>query len=266
MATTDWDPEQYAKFEQLRSRPFWDLAALIDTSNPVRTLVDLGCGSGELTAALATQLGATTTTGIDSSPAMLERAAASVSDHICFEPGDIATWTGDNVDIVIANASLQWVPDHAAVMERWVRSLRPGGQIAVQVPANADHPSHTCSAAVAQQEPFLSAFAASGDGTPPPDPVAENVLRPERYSELLYDLGVVDPHVRLQVYPQVMPSSAHVVEWTSGTSLTRFFKRLPDELHAPFVDAYRATLLAEIGEHEPYFYAFKRILMWGRIA
>jgi trans-aconitate 2-methyltransferase len=259
-ATTDWDPDQYAKFEALRSRPFWDLAALIDASAPVGSLVDLGCGSGELTAGLAERLAAGITTGIDSSPAMLERAAASGSDSVTFELGDIGAWTGTGIDVIIANASLQWVPDHAAVLARWVGSLRPGGQIAVQVPANADHPSHTCSSAVAHREPFLSAF----DGAPPPDPVAANVLLPEQYSELLHDLGVIDPHVRLQVYPQLMPSSAHVVEWTSGTSLTRFFTRLPEEMHQPFVDAYRTELLAAIGNHEPYFYAFKRILMCGR--
>lgn len=158
---------------------------------------------------------------------------------------------------------MQWVPDHAAVLERWVCSLRSGGQIAVQVPAHADHPSHTCSSLVAHREPFLSAFGDTGDGTPPPDPVAEHVLPPEQYSELLHDLGVADPHVRLQVYPQVMASSAHVVEWTSGTSLTRFFKRLPTDLHAPFIDAYRTELLDTIGDHEPYVHTFKRILMWG---
>lgn len=265
MATPDWNPEQYAKFESMRSRPFWDLAALIDQTTPISTMVDLGCGSGELTAALSARIEAQTTIGIDASPAMLERAAASASDHVTFEAGDIAEWTGTDVDLIVANASLQWVPDHLSVLERWVGSLRRGGQIAVQVPANADHPSHTCSAAVAHLEPFLSAFAHTGDGTPPPDPVAANVLLPEQYSELLHDLGIGDPHVRLQVYPQVMPSSAHVVEWTAGTSLTRFFKRLPTELHEPFVDAYRAALLAVIGDHEPYFYAFKRILMYGRV-
>jgi trans-aconitate 2-methyltransferase len=266
MASTDWDPGQYAKFEELRSRPFWDLTALIDRTEPIPTMVDLGCGTGELTAALATQLDVVSATGVDSSPAMLERAAATATDTIGFERGDIGTWTGNGMDLIVANASLQWVPDHAAVLERWVGSLRRGGQIAVQVPANTDHPSHTCSTAIAQQEPFLSAFAETGDGVPPPDPVAANVLLPEQYSELLHDLGVADPHVRLQVYPQVMPSSAHVVEWTSGTSLTRFFKRLPEDLHVPFVDAYRTELLATIGDHEPYFYAFKRILIWGRVA
>ena len=261
MAATDWDPQQYAKFEALRSRPFWDLAALVVRDRPFTSMVDLGCGTGELTVALAEQLDVADTVGIDASNAMLERAASFASPGVRFERGDIATWTGEGVDLVVANASLQWVPDHRAVLARWIGSLADGGQIAVQVPANADHPSHTCSVAVARREPFASAF----DGDPPPDPVAANVLAPAAYSEVLHDLGVTDPHVRLQVYPQLMPTSGHVVEWTKGTSLTRFFARLPDELHEPFVDAYRAELLAAIGDHAPYFYAFKRILMWGRV-
>jgi trans-aconitate 2-methyltransferase len=271
MATnTDWDPELYARFEALRSRPFWDLASLLDPApldptRPIEHLVDLGCGSGELTAALARQLGPTSALGIDSSPAMLKRASDQASAGVRFERGDIAAWSASDVDLIVANASLQWVPDHSEVIERWVGSLRRGGQIAIQVPANADHPSHTCSAAVANREPFRSVFSETGDGTPPPDPVAANVLLPEQYSELLHSLGVTNPHVRLQVYPQVMPSSRHVVDWVRGTSLTRFFTRLPPELHQPFVDAYTAELLATIGEHEPYFYAFKRILMAGRL-
>jgi hypothetical protein len=79
-----------------------------------------------------------------------------------------------------------------------------------------------------------------------------------------HQLGMAEPHVRLQVYPHVLPSSDDVVEWTKGTSLTRFFKRLPAKLHDPFVDAYRDELRARIGHQQPYFYAFKRILLWGR--
>ncbi len=162
---------------------------------------------------------------------------------------------------MLANASLQWVADHPVVLERWMAALRPGGQIAVQVPANGDHHSHLASAHVATLEPFASAF----DGEPPIDPVAANVLAPEEYSVLLYELGVAEPTVRLEVYPHVLPSSASVVEWTKGTSLTRFFKRLPDELHEPFVDAYRRELLKRIGDHQPYLFAFKRILIHGQL-
>lgn len=263
---TDWDPDLYARFEALRSRPFWDLVDLIDVRSPVRRMVDLGCGTGALTIALADRLDAADVVGVDASPAMLERANGSIADvrrtdarTIEFRHGDIATWTGDDNDLIIANASLQWVPNHADVLARWCDALAPGGRLAVQVPANADHPSHTCSAAVAQREPFLEAL----DGAPPPDPVAANVLEPERYSTLLHELGIEDPVVHLVVYPQLMPSTAAVVEWVSGTSLTRFFSRLPEHLHQSFVDAVTVELLATIGDHRPYFYTFKRILMGG---
>ena len=70
--------------------------------------------------------------------------------------------------------------------------------------------------------------------------------------------------MRLRVYPHVLASSSDVVEWVRGTNLNRFFERLPAELHEPFVEAYRTALLARIGVHSPYLYAFKRILMWAR--
>lgn len=258
---SDWDPEQYARFAAQRAEPFWDLVGLVETGTTLDRVVDLGCGGGELTVTLAQRTGARLVVGVDSSPAMLEKAAAHDVGGVRFEHGDIASWCEPGTyDLVFANASLQWVPDHAAVLDRWARSLRDGGQLAVQVPANADHASHLVSAEVARTEPFLSAF----DGDPPPDPVAVNVRTPEWYARRLHELGFTEQHVRLQVYGHLMPSAAAVVEWVKGTSLTRFFKRLPADLHDPFVDAYRTALLDRIGADEPYFYPFKRILMWGR--
>ncbi|MEM9038822.1 MAG: methyltransferase domain-containing protein [Actinomycetota bacterium] len=275
-----WNPQTYEAFSDLRARPFWDLASLIDTTvaapdaGAIRTMVDLGCGTGTLTAQLAQRLGVQRCVGVDSSAAMLERAAEHTDEIVEFRSGDISEWPGgpddpgdstepvEPVDLVFSNAALQWLPDHAAVLARWIGGVRPGGQIAVQVPANADHPSHTCMVDVAYREPYLSAM----QGEPPPDPVAANVSTPADYAELLHDLGGVDPHVRLQVYPQVMASTSAVVEWVSGTSLRRFFRVLPDELHQPFVDEYRDHLGATVGDRAPYFYAFKRILMWTATA
>jgi trans-aconitate 2-methyltransferase len=257
----DWNPAQYHRFAAERAQPFWDLVTLVEPGE-LRRAVDLGCGSGELTAAAAERLAVGEMLGIDSSPAMLDAAAAHSGPRTRFAAGDIATRTSaGDVDLVLANASLQWAADHRAVLTRWVAALAPGGQIAVQVPANADHPSHTCSVEVAASEPFRSAMGAA----PPPDPVAANVLAPEEYAALLFELGISAPHVRLQVYPHVLDTSADVVEWVKGTSLTRYFTALPDELHEPFVDACRARLLDVIGDRAPYLYPFKRILMWGRV-
>ena len=201
--------------------------------------------------------------GIDNSPAMLDKASEHVSVRVRFEDGDLARWTSDgDVDLVLAAASLQWVPDHAEVMARWTAALRPGGQIAIQVPANADMPSHSVAGQVAEREPYLSMFGKQG---PPIDPVQAYVLQPERYAQILYELGYERQHVRLQVYPHVLPSTRHVVEWVRGTMLTRFEKRVDRDSFEAFVADYEAELLQVLGEHEPHFFPFRRILMWGRL-
>lgn len=256
-----WDPAQYHRFAAERAQPFHDLCDLVVTDRPPRRAVDLGCGSGELSLAAAERFDVARMTGIDSSPEMLAAARELDPGRIDFVAGDLAAWTSDaDHDLVLANASLQWVPDHAEVLARWAQALAPGGCLVVQVPANAAHPSHLASVAVARTEPFLAAFG----GDPPPDPVAANVLAPARYAAVLHALGLRDVHVRLQVYLHELPDSASVVDWTRGTSLTRFFDRLPPGLHEAFVDAYRAELLDRIGRHAPYLFTFDRILMRGR--
>jgi trans-aconitate 2-methyltransferase len=254
-----WRPEQYDKFATERAQPFWDLVALIER-RPLGRAVDLGCGTGELTAAVAERLGVEHMTGIDSSEAMLAPARTRERRGLRFAGGDIGSWSsGGDHDLVIANASLQWVPDHVAVVTRWWAALAPDGQLAVQIPANADHASHRVAAAVAATEPFRTALG----GAPPADAVAANVLAPEQYAILLDHLGAVRQHVRLQVYGHVLASSGDVVEWVKGTSLTRFANALPSELYEPFVAEYRRRLLESIGDRSPYFYPFKRILFWA---
>ena len=257
----DWNPDQYRKFAAERSQPFHDLVDLIEPGSLYRA-VDLGCGPGELTALAARRLGTAVMTGIDNSQAMLAAAAAHEGDGLRFEYGDIAAWTGDgDHDLVLAAASLQWVSDHGAVLQRWTAALTGGGQLAVQVPANAYMPSHTVADEVANSERFLGEFGPSG---PPADPVADNVLEPEQYAQLLYDLGFERQHVRLVVYPHVLASSRAVVQWVKGTTLTRFERRLEPDVYAEFLAEYERALIDVLGDRSPYFFPFRRILMWGR--
>jgi trans-aconitate 2-methyltransferase len=262
-----WDPDQYARFAAERAEPFWDLVALIHPPEHPEVgfgrSADLGCGSGELTLAVTDRLGIHEMVGVDSSDAMLGKARATVGDadhRLRFARGDIAQWTGrGDHDLLIANASLQWVPDHPAVLERWWAALAPGGQLAVQMPANSDHAAHVVASQVAANEPFLSAF----NCVPPPDPVLQNVLPIDQYAEILDLLGAAAQHVRMQVYVHRLATSADVVEWMRGTSLTRFARLLSDELAAEFVAAYRRRFLEVVGDVAPYFYPFKRILFWA---
>lgn len=249
-----WDPELYNRFADERELPFWDLARLIErVERP--DVVDLGCGDGRLTSELCDYLDAASVLGVDSSLSMIEAAGVHRSDRVGFELGDIAHWHEPAAfDLVFANASLQWVPHHREVLRGWADSLKGGGQLAVQIPANADHPSHTVAAEVAGE--LLE--------SPPPDSVARNVLAPEQYAQILDELGFDEQHVRLQVYAHKMASSSDVVEWVKGTTLTRFKGPLGEAGFEEFVKIYRERLVQVLGDRAPYLYPFKRILMWAR--
>lgn len=257
-AVAGWDPDQYNRFAPEREQPVHDLLDLVEPADrPV--VVDLGCGEGRITAIVHARLGAASTLGVDSSPEMLAAAAGRATSAVRFERGDIAEFgegRAGSFDLVFANASLQWVDDHPAVLGRWAATLRPGGQLAVQVPANADHPSHAVASEIGAE--LLGSAA-------PPDPVATSVLDPSRYAEVLDELGFEHQIVRLHVYGHRLPSSADVVEWMKGTALNRFASVLVGEAFDDFVARYRQRLLTVIGERRPYLFAFKRILVWGRL-
>jgi trans-aconitate 2-methyltransferase len=255
-----WSPDQYERFRAERQQPFDDLLTLC---HPVRggRIVDLGCGTGDLTKILHEELEADETVGIDSSAAMLERAQAkhSAVRGLSFEQGDIATWLGKDLDLVFANASLQWVDDHLNLLARMRTALGPDGQLAFQVPANYRHPSHLLAHQVAVEPPFIDAL----DGDAPEDR-GRFVLSPEVYADLLYELGAKDQVVRMEVYGHELESTGEVVEWVMGTLLTPYRQRLTVELFEEFVERYRERLIEELGEREPYFYGFRRILCWAR--
>jgi trans-aconitate 2-methyltransferase len=234
----EWSPDQYEKFKRERAQPFWDLVALIDPQPRMR-IADLGCGTGELTRALHEKLSARETIGIDNSASMLAKAPSAPG--LQFRNEAIESFSEGGFDLIFSNAALHWVPDHEALFRR----LAPlGKQIAVQMPANDDHASHVVAADVARELGM----------TPKPT----YVFPPERYSQLLYDLGFRKQHVRLQIYGHVLPSSEDVIEWVKGTLLT-FYESEPR-----FMNRYREKLLARIGMHRPYFYTYKRLLLFGQ--
>ena len=149
-----WDPDQYAKFAAERAKPGFDLIAMV-AEIPGGDAVDLGCGSGELTARLHDHSRARATLGLDSSEAMLAKARPLSGKGLQFEIGDINDFAAEHdFDVVFANASLHWVPDHPQLLRRLTAALRPQGQLAVQVPANGDHPSHALADEVARQDRF----------------------------------------------------------------------------------------------------------------
>jgi trans-aconitate 2-methyltransferase len=160
---------------------------------------------------------------------------------------------------VFSNAALHWVDDHAALFARLTAAVAAGGQLAVQMPANHDYPTHTVAAEVAGEPPFRAALGGWVLRSP--------VLAPEQYAALLDRLGYAEQHVRLQVYAHRLASRDDVVQWVQGTTLTAYRERLTDEGYAEFLARYRERLPPRLGDPEPagapFFYPFKRILLWA---
>lgn len=251
-----WNPQQYEKFRDERSAPFFDLLSMVQPI-PGGRVVDLGCGTGSLTAELHRRTRAAETVGIDSSETMLAEAGAFAGEGLRFEPGDITSFAPERpFDLLFSNAALQWVDGHQQLFTRLTDAVSPGGQLAVQVPANADHPSHVVARAVAAEEPFATAMGGYTRSWP--------VQPPEWYAELLDTLGYAEQSVRLQVYGHHLPSRDAVVEWVRGTYLTDYQKRMPAELFEHYLARYREVLLPQLSDRQPFFYPFKRILIWGR--
>ncbi|HEY3354508.1 MAG TPA: methyltransferase domain-containing protein [Polyangia bacterium] len=249
-----WNPEQYARFQRERSHAFFDLAGLVQW-RPAMRVVDLGCGTGELTRVLHERLAARETVGVDSSPAMLERAGAHAGGDLRFERGDIATWEGAGYDLVFSNAALHWVEGHEALLGRLRAAVAPGGQLAVQVPANHEHPSQLAAQDVARETPFADALGGYVRVSP--------VLGPAAYAEALFGLGFREQHVQLRVYGHVLASRDDVLEWLKGTTLTDYQRRLPPALYPQFVERYRARLSERLPDTRPYFFTFQRLLLWA---
>jgi trans-aconitate 2-methyltransferase len=195
---------------------------------------------------------------------MLASAQSRAGSGLRFFKGDIGEFArgerpegiDGTFDLIFSNAALQWVDAHQTLLERLTARLATGGQLAVQVPANGDHPSHVAAAEIAGEEPFRSALGGHVRIFP--------ILRPEDYAALLDRLGFQQQHVRLQVYPHHLQSREDVVEWVKGTLLTDYQQRLPPDLFQAFLDRYRERLLPRLEDTRPFFYSFKRILWWAR--
>jgi len=247
-----WDPTQYHKFQAERSAPFFDLLELVEV-RPQLKVVDLGCGTGELTRQLADALPISNVTGIDNSPQMLDKAASHAGPNLHFEQGDQSQLTGE-WDLIFSNAALHWTENHSELIPRLYERLTPGGQIAVQVPSNHNHISHQIYRETASEEMFK--FILNGFQRYAP------VLSIDDYARILFKSGAEKIVVFEKVYAHILENSDAVVEWISGTALVPYFERL-GEYKDEFVKAVREKMHAAMPD-SPVFYPFRRIFFSAR--
>ncbi len=257
-----WDPAQYERFREERAQPYRDLASLVQRRHSMR-VIDLGCGTGEMTAWLHGELAAAETVGLDSSDEMLEHARPRAGGGLRFERGDIVEFAardgGENrYDLIFSNAALQWVSGHEALFASFRDLLTPGGQIAIQVPSGGEHPTRDILGTLAAEKPYASAMQGYRRA-------GGNTRTPDWYARQLYELGFADQNVRMQVYPHVLPEARSVVEWFKGSGLGPYRERMSAELYADLVAEYERRVVERSGEDEPYFLPFNRILIWGRL-
>ena len=230
---TSWDPAQYLRHAGDRGRPFLDLLARIDVDD-ARTVVDLGCGPGQLMGVLRARFPDADLLGVDSSPAMVAAARDVVDDpRARVVLADASTWAPEGpVDVVVSNAMLQWLPDHVEVLERLSGVVRPGGAVAVQVPDNSSAPSHALMRGISARDPW----AAHTDGV-----LHVRGTDPSTYLELFAGLGwSVDAWST--TYLHVLQGDDPVLDWVRGTGLRPVLDALPADLVPGFLDAYGAAL------------------------
>jgi trans-aconitate 2-methyltransferase len=248
-----WSPTQYCKFESERFAPFDDLVALLERRENL-SVIDLGCGTGELTLKLAGALSGASVVGIDNSPAMLEKANANVNANVNFELRSIEDLSGE-WDLIISNAAIHWVEDHPKLLEKLWERLKPGGQIAVQVPSGVRNKAQLAVMDVAEKEPFLSALEGWKWKFP--------VLAVHEYAEILYSLGGREIVAFEKVYPHILQDAEAVYNWVAGTTMTAYTSRLPAEL----LDSFNAEVLNKIRVlylGSPVFFPFRRIFFSSR--
>lgn len=222
-----WSAQQYSMFEQQRTRPVRDLVAAIPAGD-VRTAVDLGCGPGNSTEVLAGCFPQAQVTGLDSSDDMLVSARERLP-ALNFELADIGAWNpAQKFDVILANASLQWLPDHATLYPHLVDQLTPGGTLAVQTPDNLDEPAHRLAREVAAQGPWAGKIGA----------VKHNARHSASYYYELLSTHCSTVDVWHTIYQHPLSDHGAVVEWFKGTGLRPFLAPLDDAERSAFLDTY----------------------------
>jgi len=233
-----WDPGEYMRFGDERTRPSVDLAARIAVESPAR-VIDLGCGPGNSTRVLRARWPTARVIGLDSSSDMVEAARASQPDGEWVLAG-IEDWSADEpYDVVFSNAALQWVPDHGVLVERLFASVAPGGALAFQIPSITFAAVQVLIRDIALEGPWAPRMAG---------PLGELTMEaPGHYYDHLAPLArPVD--IWETEYSHVMDSASAIVEWIASTGLRPFLAALGSEGETR---AFLAELHARVAQTYP---------------
>lgn len=222
-----WSAAQYARFEDDRTRPVRNLVAAIPNHDPAAA-IDLGCGPGNSTEILADRFPGAAITGLDRSPDMIA-AARKRLPNLQFEIADLLDWQGE-AEIILSNAVLQWLPDHAVLLPKLVARLTPGGTLAVQMPDNLDEPAYRIMREIAGPDLLRRAGGQRGAMHAAGD----------YYRILRAVCARVD--IWRTTYFHVLAGPDAIVEWFKGSGLRPYLQALDEPGRADFLSRYRAAI------------------------
>ena len=231
-----WSATQYVAFEDERTRPVRDLLAAVPAI-AARSVIDLGCGPGNSTALLKQRFPEAVVSGLDSSPEMLE-AARTRLPGVTFELGDISEFAereapspGEKFDVILANAVLQWVPDHARLIPAL---MAMGGVLAVQMPDNFAEPSHVLMREIAGDGPWAGRLAGVEGRT--------SIAAADWYYSLVRAAGGNADVWRTTYHHPLEGGAAAIVEWFKGSALRPYLAPLDAGERARFLARYEAAV------------------------
>jgi trans-aconitate 2-methyltransferase len=228
-----WNPALYSLYEDERTRPARDLLAHVPLTAP-RLIYDLGCGPGNSTELLIKRFESAKVVGIDNSEDMLVTARKRLP-QVTFQLGDIASWMPSNApDLIFANAVFHWVHDHETLLPRLLKTLAPGGSLALQMPDNHNEPTHKLMREIGALPPYAQQI---GDMRAS----RAKLLNVTSYYDLLVSQAeTVD--IWRTIYHHPMASPQAIVDWVSSTGLRPFLDRLDPQLKKRYLAEYKEAI------------------------
>lgn len=259
----DWNPQLYNRFRRYRAEPFLEIIGRLELGAEER-IVDLGCGSGENTVALARRTACGHVLGIDASPTMIEAAGAlrqtlepAVRERLRFALGDIRDFrVRGEYSVVFSNAAFQWVPDHRAIFTSCFEALAAGGRLVVQMPANEGGTTRLVLDRLVREQPWSAMLGGLREAFPA-------VASADEYGRMLSAVGFVAVDCYYRIFEHPMQNPGEIVEFYRSTGLRPFLQALAPERHEAFLAAFAQRLGDAYGTGGSLVFPFRRLFIWG---